>query len=61
MKVNMMQQDIIVQNEPDEQQQQLSVEAQKTKPNEHVGLVFSEKIKIYDPNNGEVILNSRCG
>lgn len=30
------------------------------KPNELFGVCYSEKIKIHDPNTGEVLLQTRC-
>lgn len=48
------------------QSQQTSVQNQSVtskterKPNEHIGIVFSETLTIRDPNSGEILLQQRC-
>lgn len=37
------------------------VEKKSTKkPNELFGVYYSERIKIHDPNTGEILLQTRC-
>lgn len=49
------------QPQPQQQsQQQQTTQPLERKPNEHVGIVFSETLTIRDPNSGEILLRQRC-
>ena len=39
---------------------QTNAETPQRKPNEHIGIVFSETLVIRDPNSGEILLQQRC-
>lgn len=52
-----MTQDTQPQQQP---QQQQNTQNTERKPNEHLGIVFSETLTIRDPNSGEILLQQRC-
>lgn len=40
--------------------EQTAAKQEQKKPNEQVGVYFSEKIRISNPQTGEVVLERRC-
>lgn len=50
------------QSQPQQTSVQNQSETSKTerKPNEVIGIVFSETLTIRDPNSGEILLQQRC-